>query len=92
MKFARRNFVSSIFALGAALTVATPSLAQTVGKDYTLISPSQPTDDAAKAVVARWIHQDHHRKLVSSALDCDAPLRGEPLKIVRRIEHVVEAR
>ena len=51
MKFARRNFVSTIFALGAALTVATPSLAQTVGKDYTLISPVQPTDDAAKIEV-----------------------------------------
>jgi len=54
MKFARRNFVSSIFALGAALTVATPSLAQTVGKDYTLISPSQPTDDAAKIEVVEF--------------------------------------
>ena len=54
MKFARRNFVSPIFALGAALTVATPSLAQTVGKDYTLISPVQPTDDAAKIEVLEF--------------------------------------
>lgn len=54
MKFTRRYFVSSIFALGAALTVATPAFAQTVGKDYTLISPSQPTEDAAKVEVIEF--------------------------------------
>ena len=54
MKFARRSFVSTILALGAALTVATPSLAQTVSKDYTLISPVQPTDDAAKIEVLEF--------------------------------------
>jgi thiol:disulfide interchange protein DsbA len=54
MKFARRSFVSTIFALGAALTVATPSLAQTAGKDYTPISPVQPTDDAAKIEVLEF--------------------------------------
>ena len=54
MKFARRSFVSTIFALGAALTVATPSLAQTAGKDYTPITPVQPTDDAAKIEVLEF--------------------------------------
>jgi thiol:disulfide interchange protein DsbA len=54
MKFARRSFVSTIFALGAALTVARPSLAQTAGKDYTPISPAQPTDDAAKVEVLEF--------------------------------------
>ncbi|MBP8170294.1 MAG: thiol:disulfide interchange protein DsbA/DsbL, partial [Azonexus sp.] len=51
---ARRSFVSTIFALGAALTVARPSLAQTAGKDYTPISPAQPTDDAAKVEVLEF--------------------------------------
>jgi protein dithiol oxidoreductase (disulfide-forming) len=54
MKFARRNFVSTVFALGAALTVAMPSVAQTAGKDYTMISPAQPTDDAAKVEVIEF--------------------------------------
>jgi thiol:disulfide interchange protein DsbA len=54
MKFARRSFVSSIFALVAALTVATPSFAQTVGKDYTMISPAQPAEDANKIEVIEF--------------------------------------
>ncbi|MGA9394603.1 MAG: thiol:disulfide interchange protein DsbA/DsbL [Azonexus sp.] len=54
MKFARRSFFSSIFALVAALTVAIPSIAQTVGKDYTMISPAQPTEDAKKIEVIEF--------------------------------------
>jgi protein dithiol oxidoreductase (disulfide-forming) len=54
MKFARRSFFSSVFALMAALTVVTPSFAQTVGKDYTLISPAQPTEDASKIEVIEF--------------------------------------
>jgi thiol:disulfide interchange protein DsbA len=54
MKFARRSFVTTIFALGAALTVAMPSWAQTAGKDYTLISPAQPTEDAGKIEVLEF--------------------------------------
>ena len=54
MSFARRNFVRTIFALGAALTVAMPALAQTAGKDYTPITPAQPTDDAAKIEVLEF--------------------------------------
>ncbi len=54
MKFARRSFISSIFAIVSALTVAMPAFAQTVGKDYTLISPAQPTDDAAKIEVIEF--------------------------------------
>jgi len=54
MKFARRSFVTTIFALGAVLTVAMPSWAQTVGKDYTLISPAQPTEDAGKIEVLEF--------------------------------------
>ena len=54
MKFDRRSFVRSIFALATALTVATPTLAQTAGKDYTLITPAQPTDDAAKIEVLEF--------------------------------------
>ncbi|MDP3441113.1 MAG: thiol:disulfide interchange protein DsbA/DsbL [Azonexus sp.] len=54
MKFTRRYFVSTVFALGTALTVATPSFAQTLGTDYTLISPAQPTEDAAKIEVVEF--------------------------------------
>ena len=54
MKFDRRSFVRSIFALGTALTVAMPALAQTAGKDYTPIAPVQPTDDATKIEVLEF--------------------------------------
>jgi protein dithiol oxidoreductase (disulfide-forming) len=54
MKFARRSFITTIFALGAALTMAMPSSAQTAGKDYTLISPAQPTEDASKIEVLEF--------------------------------------
>jgi thiol:disulfide interchange protein DsbA len=54
MKFARRSFVTTIFALGAALTVAMPTSAQTAGKDYTPISPAQPTEDASKIEVLEF--------------------------------------
>lgn len=54
MKFPRRSFVTAILALGASLTVAMPAAAQSVGKDYTLISPVQPTDDAAKIEVLEF--------------------------------------
>lgn len=52
MKFARRSFLGA--AMGSALTVALPSFAQTVGKDYTLISPVQPTEDAGKIEVLEF--------------------------------------
>lgn len=54
MKFARRNFVSTVFALGAALSVAAPAFAQVAGKDYTPVSPSQPTEDAGKIEVLEF--------------------------------------
>lgn len=52
MKFARRIFLSA--ALGAALTVSMPSFAQSAGKDYTPISPVQPTEDGAKIEVLEF--------------------------------------
>ena len=54
MKFNRRSFVAAFFAFGTALTVTNPALAQTVGKDYTLISPAQPSDDPAKIEVLEF--------------------------------------
>jgi thiol:disulfide interchange protein DsbA len=54
MRIDRRSFVRSIFALGTALTVAMPALAQTAGKDYTPIAPVQPTDDATKIEVLEF--------------------------------------
>ncbi|MDP3540138.1 MAG: thiol:disulfide interchange protein DsbA/DsbL [Azonexus sp.] len=52
MKFSRRIFLG--VATGAALAVAMPSIAQTVGKDYTLISPAQPGEDASKIEVLEF--------------------------------------
>lgn len=54
MKFARRSFVGAIFAMVAALTVASPSFAQTAGKDYTLISPAQPSEEPGKIEVLEF--------------------------------------
>jgi thiol:disulfide interchange protein DsbA len=54
MKFARRHFVSVLFALGAALTVTAPALAQVAGKDYTLITPEQQSGDSGKIEVIEF--------------------------------------
>ena len=54
MEFNRRRFVSSLVALGATLTVAGPLAAQTVGNDYTLITPVQPTDEPGKIEVVEF--------------------------------------
>lgn len=50
MKFARRSFVTGVFALFSALTVALPAFAQA----YTPITPPQPTDDPAKIEVLEF--------------------------------------
>lgn len=50
MKFARRSFVTGVFALFSALTVALPAFAQA----YTPITPPQPTEDAAKIEVLEF--------------------------------------
>jgi thiol:disulfide interchange protein DsbA len=54
MKSARRSFISTVFALGATLAVAMPSFAQAAGKDFTPISPAQPTEDAGKVEVIEF--------------------------------------
>ena len=43
MQFARRTFLGVTVA--AALAISVPALAQTAGKDYTPVSPPQPTDN-----------------------------------------------
>ena len=52
MKFSRRSFVSSVFALGTALTVSLPSFAQNAS--YTMVTPAQPTEDPAKIEVLEF--------------------------------------
>lgn len=52
MKFDRRHFVGSVFAL-AALSTA-PAFAQTAGKDYTAIVPPQPAEEAGKIEVLEF--------------------------------------
>jgi thiol:disulfide interchange protein DsbA len=52
MQFARRSFLGVTVA--AALAMSLPALAQTAGKDYTPISPAQPTDDPAKIEVVEF--------------------------------------
>jgi protein dithiol oxidoreductase (disulfide-forming) len=54
MEFNRRRFVSSMLALGASLTVATPLAAQTAASDFTLINPPQPVDDPRKIEVVEF--------------------------------------
>jgi thiol:disulfide interchange protein DsbA len=54
MKFNRRSFVAAFFALGSALTATTPSFAQPAIKEYTLITPAQPSDDPAKIEVLEF--------------------------------------
>ena len=54
MKLNRRSFISAIFVLGTALTVAMPASAQSLGKDYTLVNPAQATDDANKIEVVEF--------------------------------------
>lgn len=54
MKSARRHFVGQALALGAALSVSLPSLAQPAGKDYELISPPQPTEDPGKIEIVEF--------------------------------------
>jgi thiol:disulfide interchange protein DsbA len=50
MKFARRSLLSALFALAVSL----PAVAQTIGKDYTQISPAQPSESAAKIEVVEF--------------------------------------
>lgn len=52
MKFARRSFIGA--ALVAAAAFALPVAAQVAGKDYTPITPAQPTEDAAKIEVLEF--------------------------------------
>lgn len=48
MQQLRRQFLSAVFALCAALTAAAPVAAQVAGRDFTPVSPAQPTEDPAK--------------------------------------------
>ena len=54
MKLSRRSFAGFVFAGFFGLTAAMPSFAQTAGKDFTPISPAQPTEDAAKIEVLEF--------------------------------------
>ena len=91
MMFARRQFVSAIFALGAALTVALPAQAQSVGKDYTPISPAQPTETPAKIEVVEFFsygcpHCAEFAPLISAweaKLPADVVLKKVPVSFGR---------
>lgn len=54
MKFDRRSFVGALVGLGAAFALSSPAVAQTAGKDYTPISPVQPTENPAKIEVIEF--------------------------------------
>ena len=54
MSFSRRAFVGAIFALGTLLTANSPLWAQVPGRDFTPISPAQPTEDPAKIEVLEF--------------------------------------
>lgn len=52
MKFARRGFIATLFATGAAFALS--ACAQTTGQDYTVITPPQPTDQPTKIEVTEF--------------------------------------
>jgi thiol:disulfide interchange protein DsbA len=54
MKHSRRSFFGVVFALVSALTVAGSSFAQTAGKDFSPITPAQPTENPAKIEVLEF--------------------------------------
>lgn len=50
----RRRFVSASLALGASLSFAPPLAAQTAGREYTPVSPVQPTADPSRIEVLEF--------------------------------------
>jgi len=54
MKFDRRRFVGTLAGIAALAVLAAPAQAQTVGKDYTLVNPAQPTENPAKIEVLEF--------------------------------------
>lgn len=52
MKSARRKFIG--VAVGTALALSLPAIAQTAGKEYLPIVPAQPTDEPAKIEVLEF--------------------------------------
>lgn len=54
MQLTRRKFVGGIFAGTALLTASGSLFAQVAGRDFTPLSPVQPTDDAAKIEVLEF--------------------------------------
>ncbi|MDX9943949.1 MAG: thiol:disulfide interchange protein DsbA/DsbL [Azonexus sp.] len=54
MESARRRFLSSSLALGAAMSVSAPLFAQTAGREFNPINPIQPTDDPSKIEVVEF--------------------------------------
>lgn len=89
MKSARRIFLGA--ALGASLSCALPAMAQTAGKDFTPISPVQPTDDASKIEVVEFFsygcpHCSDFNPLVhswSSKLPSDVVFKRIPITFGR---------
>ncbi|MDR2838094.1 MAG: thiol:disulfide interchange protein DsbA/DsbL [Azonexus sp.] len=54
MPFDRRRFIHALSGIAVSFALALPAQAQTVGKDYTLISPPQPTENPAKVEVLEF--------------------------------------
>lgn len=54
MKFDRRSFVGSLVGIAAVFALALPASAQTPGKDYSVLSPAQPTETPAKVEVLEF--------------------------------------
>jgi thiol:disulfide interchange protein DsbA len=82
-----------------------PSLAQTAGKDYTPISPAQPTDDAAKVEVLEFFSYgcphcaDFHPLIsawaaklpaMSSSRRCRSPLAVPPGPSIAKLYYTLE--
>jgi len=91
MAIDRRRFVSVAVAAGAALATPVAALAQTVGRDYKLLNPMQPTDNPGKIEVLEFFsygcpHCSDFNPLLTqwaAKLPADVVLRKVPVSFGR---------
>lgn len=91
MAIDRRRFVSAALTVGASLSLPATALAQTAGRDYTVLNPAQPTDNPGKIEVTEFFsygcpHCSDFSPLLSlwaEKLPADVVLRKVPVSFGR---------
>ena len=91
MAIDRRRFVSAALTVGASLSLPAAALAQTAGRDYTVLNPAQPTDSPGKVEVLEFFsygcpHCSDFSPLLSlwaEKLPADVVLRKVPVSFGR---------